>query len=148
MDKKAKTLKKLIELDYDAIEAYEEAIERLDNASYKQSLREFMQDHQRHTMNLAPFLKACGEEVPDGPDAMRFLTEGKVIIADLAGDKAILKAMNANEKTTNKAYEKALEVDDLDGELRQILLDNLNDEKRHKAWIERQIETYKESSVA
>ena len=135
----AKILKELVKLDYDAIEAYEEAIEKLETPQLKQKLGEFCQDHRRHTENLAPHLRALGEDVPTGPDIKRLLTEGKVAIGALFGDKAIMIAMRANEGVTNTAYESAVSHVDANEELRATLQANLADEQRHKAWIEQAI---------
>lgn len=74
----------------------------------------------------------------------RMLTEGKVVIAGLGGDKAVLRAMQANEKVTNKAYEKALEANEIDAATQETLQNNLADERRHKAWIDETIEELKE----
>lgn len=138
-----KTLKELVSLDYDAIEAYDAAIERLETRAFAEKLREFRQDHVRHTENLGSILRNLNEDVPDGPDLKRLLTEGKVIIAGLGGDKAVLRAMQANEKVTNKAYEKALEANGNDAATQQTLANNLEDERRHKAWIDETIEELK-----
>lgn len=132
----AKLLKELIHLDYDAIEAYEAAIERLENADFKARLGEYRDDHRRHTENLGAHLRALGEEPPSGPDLKRILTEGKVVIAGLAGDKAVLGAMKMNEDVTNKTYEEALEHADASADIRATLAANLEDERRHRAWIE------------
>lgn len=129
-------LQDLIKLDYDAIEAYEAAIERLENPQYQQKLREFCEDHRRHTTNLAPFLRQLGEEVPQGPDAKALLTKGKVVMANLMGDGAIIKAMKTNEDDTNTAYERAVEHADVSPEIRQVLQSNLEDERAHRAWME------------
>lgn len=129
-------LQDLIELDYDAIAAYEAAIERLDNVEYQQKLRGFCEDHRRHTTNLAPFLTRLGEEVPDGADAKSLLTKGKVVLADLMGDEAIIKAMKTNEEDTNTAYERAVKHADVTPEIRQVLQSNLEDERTHRAWME------------
>ncbi|OAQ22089.1 hypothetical protein K457DRAFT_131499 [Linnemannia elongata AG-77] len=43
-----KALTELIELDYDAVEAYQAAIERIKDPVYKENLEEFQQDHKRH----------------------------------------------------------------------------------------------------
>lgn len=143
MDKQARTLKELVKLDYDAIEAYDAAIERLEDPVTKEELARFRQDHVRHTENLGQLLGRMNEEVPDGPDMKRLLTEGKVYIANLGGDKAILRAMQANEKVTNEAYEKALEANGFDAAIRDTLMANLDDERRHKAWIESRIDQLK-----
>lgn len=138
-----KTLKELVRLDFDAIEAYDAAIERLDNPGDAEKLSEFRQDHVRHTENLGSILRNLNEEVPDGPDLKRVLTEGKVVIAGLGGDKAVLRAMQANEKVTNTAYEKALQANGTDAATRETLQHNLDDERRHKAWIDARIEELK-----
>jgi uncharacterized protein (TIGR02284 family) len=136
----ARAIKQLVKLDYDAIEAYDEAIDRLDDAEIKAALKDFRGDHARHTENLGAILRQHGEEVPDGPDAKQMLTKGKVVIADLAGDKAVLRAMKANEKITVEAYEKALRLDRLDAAARQAIEGNYDDEKRHKSWIDERLE--------
>ena len=136
-----KILQELVHLDYDAIEAYEAAIERLDNPEFKARLTEYCDDHRRHTDNLVPYLQELGAEVPRGPDLKQILTEGKVVIGGLAGDKGILIAMRANEEVTNKAYEKALEHATAGTSLHATLLANYGDEQRHRAWIKQTLES-------
>lgn len=125
----------LIELDYDAIAAYDAAIDRLEDASQKQALASFREDHVRHTENLAPFLRELGSEVPQSGNAKQVLTKGKVVMADLMGDKAILEAMRTNEDDTNTAYSRAVAHPDVTAECRRVLEQNLADERRHCAWI-------------
>lgn len=140
MDKGATTLKKLCELDFDAIEAYEEAMQRLEDKDIADKLAEFRSDHMTHTDTLNKFLKARGEDVVEGPDSKRVLTEGKVVIADLLGDKAILKAMIANEKVTVKAYKEASDNDALSPAEKTEIASFYEDEQRHHDWIKTQSE--------
>lgn len=143
-------LNDLIELDFDAIEAYRAAIERLGNPAYKQRLEEFCKDHERHTQNLAALVMKHGGKASRGPDVKRFLTKGKVVIADLVGDDhAILLAMRANEEVTNKRYELALNVNtDMDAETRSTLEANLGDERRHREWISEHLKDKKLKETA
>lgn len=129
----------LIELDYDAIEAYRAAVERLEDTTFRTHLAGFRQDHERHVQDVGARLRALGGEVPDGPDIKQILTKGKVVIAGLLGDHAILLAMKTNEDDTNTAYERAAARTDLTADLREVLQANLADERRHRAWIEEQI---------
>lgn len=142
-DKAEDLLKNLISLDYDAAEAYQAAVSRLQDAACKQNLENFRQDHIRHTQNLGKFLIQLGKTPPTGPDAKMFLTKGKVVMADLFGDKAILTAMKTNEDDTNTAYERAVNHKDITIEMRQILQENLQDERRHREWIENKIKELK-----
>jgi hypothetical protein len=50
-----------------------------------------MADHERHIGDLRPFVERFGEKAADGTNAMVILTKGKVVIAGLLGDRAILK---------------------------------------------------------
>lgn len=132
-DDKLELLQDLIKLDHAAAEAYEEAIERLDNAEYKARLTAFMRDHSRHIEELSPIVRAMGGEVPKDAGAKDWLTEGKVVLSSLMGERAILKAMRSNEEDTNTAYERAVEK--APAEARDIVARGLADERRHRDWI-------------
>lgn len=134
-----KDLNNLIELDYDAIAAYEAAIERLDNSDYKAKLTEFLGDHKRHIEELGGAVKAEGGTPEESGDAKKILTKGQVVIANLGGDDAILKAMKMNEDQTNSKYEKAVEKG-YPEPVQALLRKGLADERRHRAWIESTLE--------
>ena len=134
-------LKSLLELEYDAIAAYTKAIERLDELSFKLKFEQFRSDHERHTRTIADCLLRLGADPPERADVKVILTQGKVVIGKLAGDRGILMAMRSNENDTNKAYERSTARHDLEHELRGILSQGLADERRHRAWIEDQLET-------
>jgi rubrerythrin len=129
-------VKDLLELDYDAVEAYKAAVERLDNAEYKQKLAEFQKDHERHTTELTQLLRQHNITPPTEADAKKWLTKGKVVIAGLVGDNAILLAMKTNEADTNTAYERVAQRDDLWADGKDIVQRGWSDEKRHAAWID------------
>jgi uncharacterized protein (TIGR02284 family) len=126
----------LLELDYDAIEAYRAAIDRVRDPSDKAQLTAFMADHHRHTRELAPFVAQLGGSPSVGPDFKQWLTKGKVAIMALVGEDAVLFAMRTNEEDTNTAYERILQRRDLPFDIRIVLSNNYVDELRHKAWLE------------
>lgn len=134
-------LHSLIELDFDAIEAYQTAIDRVDDAQVRVALEDFRSDHVRHVHELSRELSELGREPPAGPNLKSVLTQGKVVLATISGDKGILRAMRSNEKETNRAYEKATERADLSTDLAVKLSNNLADERRHLNWIEDQLTT-------
>lgn len=133
-------LNDLIQLDFDAIEAYEAAVDRLENRSFADQLRAFQADHERHTRELGPIVTELGGTPAEGSGAKALLTKGKVVMAGLAGDKAILQAMKTNEDDTNTAYERATRHDGKTPAADEILARNLADERRHRAWIEEAID--------
>lgn len=136
-----KKLSDIVELDYDAVAAYKEAIDRLDNPTFKKTLGEFLQDHQRHISDLSEVIRQEGGTPPDSGDFKKMLTKGKVQLADLAGDEAILKAMKLNEDQTNSKYE-SMSEEDFPNHIHTLIAKGLEDERRHRAWIVTTIEQH------
>lgn len=128
-------LRNLVELDYDAIEAYEAAISRLDDSIIRQRLQQFCDDHRRHVATLNPILQRLGGDVVLQGDIKRVLTKGKVVIGGLFGDRAILMAMKTNEDDTNTAYERAVAHSGFSSDVVQVLQSHLADERRHREYI-------------
>ena len=133
-------LSDLIQLDYDAAAAYQAAIDRLDNAHFRDALSRFKQDHLRHTEDLGQILSSMGKTPPTEGDAKSLLTKGKVVLAGLVGDKAILQAMKTNEDDTNTAYERALKHREANSKVHGALDRALDDERHHRDWIVETIE--------
>ena len=130
----------LVQLDFDAVDAYQAAIDRLDNPEWRATLASFRDDHLRHTAELGEALRGMGFVPPSGGDIKSMLTQGKVVMAGLVGDEAVLRAMRTNEADTNTAYERAVQFPDLHSGIRDMLEAGLADERRHCAWILSQIE--------
>ncbi len=128
-------LRSLVELDYDAVEADEAAIEKLRDPGYRQQMESFCADHRRHIAELGPVIRELGGRPVLGPDIKRVLTEGKVRLGALLGDRAILLAMRTNEEDTNTAYKRAVRHGGVDPRVQEILVRNLADERRHRAWL-------------
>lgn len=128
-------LYQLCELDYDAAEAYEAAINRIENSAYKSRLTNFKLDHQRHIKEISELLRQTGHKAASGPSAKRLLTQGKVVIAELLGDTQILRAMSSNEVDTHAAYEKVSQHAEIWPEAIDILQRGLADEITHQTWL-------------
>ena len=64
------------------------------------------------------------------------LTTGKIALANLMGDAAILKAMKTNEDDTVTAYERAARHDGAIPKSKAFFEKALADEQRHRAWME------------
>lgn len=134
-------LNDLIQLDHDAIQAYEAAISRIDNAEHQRQLTAFRDDHVRHTEELSRVVRELGGEPATGPSMKQVLTVGKVAFADMMGNRAVLQAMKTNEDDTNTAYERAAGRSDLPAAAVPVIQAALSDERRHRDWIEKTIAT-------
>ncbi|WED44030.1 hypothetical protein [Legionella cardiaca] len=129
-------LYELCELDYDVVAAYETAINRMDNATYKIRLSEFKNDLKKHIRDISNLLKKHRAAVPEGPGSKQLLIQGKVVFANLFGDKAMLRAMLANEVDINIAYERLTCHETKWKDADSVLLRGLGNEKRHRHWLE------------
>lgn len=133
----ADAIKQLIELDYDAAEAYATAYNKLNNDIHKIKIREFQRDHEQHAAQLTELLENHNVSAPSGPSVgKQWLTKGKVIIAGLMGNTEVLKAMLDNEVDTNTAYERMLRHENMWSDAISIIRRGLEDEKKHKSWLE------------
>jgi uncharacterized protein (TIGR02284 family) len=142
MDQKrmVERLNDLIALDYDAVGAYEAAIDRIDVENLRMRLREFQNDHRRHIQDLSRSVLSMGGTPREKPDTKGFLLKGFTAITSMMGNEAALKAMQGNEKLTNRTYEKALQ-ENWTEDVRGIIERNLKDEQRHLAFIEEALRT-------
>jgi rubrerythrin len=133
------TYKDLVEdlllLEHDAIAAYEQTIARLSNAAYKQKVASFKSDHDRHVRELTQLASAAGATPHREGDAKQLLTTGKVALASIMGDGAILTAMRTNEEDTVTAYERASRHAEAPPDARQIFERAHADELRHRDWM-------------
>lgn len=129
-------LYQLCELDYDVVEAYEIAIERLENQQYKIQFANFKRDLEHHIYEISNLLKKHNELAPSGPSSKHLIVWGKVIFANLFGDQAILRVMWLNEIDINTAYERLHHYKTKWHDAMAILRRGLGNERRHKRWFE------------
>lgn len=126
----------LLELEYDALEAYKAAINRVKEQYIKNILEDNKLDHENHIQKLSKFLANYITDIPNAPTAKQWLTKGKVVLGNLLGDKRIVEAMISNEIDTENAYSNVCQRQDKWLEIEQFLNDGFADERRHKAVLE------------
>ncbi|WP_440983820.1 DUF2383 domain-containing protein [Shinella sumterensis] len=131
-----KLVTNLIYLEHDAIAAYDSVIERLDDRRLSAQVAEFRDDHLQHLQVLNEIAREVGTEAPAEGDMKQVLTTGKIALADLMGDAAILKAMKTNEDDTVTAYERASRHEDAIPQSKAFFLKALHDEQRHREWFD------------
>lgn len=126
----------LILLEHDAIAAYDSTIERLSAADLADQVRTFRENHLQHLEVLREMASEIGIEAPAEGDMKQMLTTGKIAMANLAGDSAILKAMRTNEEDTVTAYERASDHPDTIEKSRAFFQKAHADELRHREWMQ------------
>jgi uncharacterized protein (TIGR02284 family) len=129
----------LVQLDFDATKAYDEAIDNIDDPAIKSNFEQFRADHQRHIVDINAEIYKLGEEPRElSRDIKGFLIEGFTAIRSLTGTDGALKAMDGNEKLTNKKYKAAIEKD-VPWDIKDLLERNYEDEQHHLAYIDQQL---------
>lgn len=131
-----KLVEDLLHLEHDALAAYESAIDKLDDETLRSQVAAFREDHLAHVSTLKAMAGELGVEAPQDGDMKQMLTTGKVALANLMGDGAILKAMKTKEDDTVTAYDRASQHPDALPESKAFFQKALNDEQRHRAWFE------------
>jgi uncharacterized protein (TIGR02284 family) len=132
-------LQDLVHLDYDAAQAYDHAIAKVDILTVRSELSVFKQDHERHITDLTRLIKALGGAPKVARDVKGYLIEGMTALQSALGTKMALKAMRTNEKLTNKVYEETLEAP-LPANVRAVVERNRDDERLHLDYIERALD--------
>lgn len=141
LEANVRTLNDLIQLDYDAVQAYEQAIERVDadDVDVRVDLDSFRQDHERHISDLQNAVRVLGGQPKDpSRDLKGLLLEGLTALRSATGTLGALKAMRMNEKVTNKSYSKAADIR-LPFAAREVVARNFDDERRHLSVIKAHI---------
>jgi uncharacterized protein (TIGR02284 family) len=135
----ADKLNSLIRLDADAVNAYTQAINRIEEPDIRKQLESYRDDHKAHIDSLTEIIENLGEQpVEPTKDLKGFLIEGFTKIRSMGGTPAALQAMENNEKLTNRKYAEATEWD-MSNEVHQVITMNYQDEKEHLASIQRHL---------
>jgi uncharacterized protein (TIGR02284 family) len=131
-----KNLNSLIQLDIDAIHAYEQAMKNVSEVHIRDQLAEYRNDHHTHYRELSSVVQSMGGDPPEfSPDFKGFFIQGFTALRSATGTEGALKAMETNEKLTNRNYEEASSWD-LPIATLSIVKANYEDEKRHLSYIQ------------
>lgn len=134
-------LNAIVQLDIDAYHAYEQAIEAIDELEIRTKLELYRDDHHRHVTELSRAIRQLGGEPPEfTKDLKGEFIEGITKVQSMMGTQSALKAMETNEKLTNKTYAQATELD-IPAAIRDIIDRGYNDEKKHLAYISNALAT-------
>lgn len=129
-------LNDLLQLDHDAVGAYDIAIERLKDRDHADQIAGFRRDHERHIQELNQAIASLGGTPKNEPHATGPLKEALQGLGALAGDRGILVSWRANEMQVRSKYDmyasRAMLWPD---ELKRLVDRNALDEERHYRWV-------------
>jgi ElaB/YqjD/DUF883 family membrane-anchored ribosome-binding protein len=129
-------LNDLLQLDHDAIGAYEIAMEKLEDREAAAQIAGYLRDHERHVRDLNELIRSLGGTPHNQPHATGPFKEALQAIGALAGDKGILMAWRANELQVRSKYDAYASTANLWGaDIKRVIDRNALDEERHYQWV-------------
>ena len=128
-------LNEVLQIDIDAVGAYESALDGIHENEIKQQILAFKGDHERHIVDLRSIVQRLGGKPESTPDLKGALRKGFTKVAGLMGTEIVLRAMLSNEKLTNDVYSKHVQKN-FPPDILAVIRRNLGDEQRHYSWIE------------
>ena len=132
-DAPLRLLERRMAMEYDADEACRIAIDHLADPRYQDQLTAFRADYQRHLRELEPIVRRLGGKPPSRLDIRGRLEEGKVLLAQLGSDDAILKTIRTNTQQLVDAYEHALGQGP--AEAQEAVVHGRDDQRRQVDWL-------------
>jgi rubrerythrin len=146
----AARLNDLLQLDHDALQAYDIAIQALRGERHRETLRRFRADHERHVAELTELIRSLGTvpvqlpHLPTGAFKLAMQGLGGAAGALGGGDAAVLLAFKANERQVRDKYRRVADLADLPASMSATIRRAAADEATHYAWA---LETLDELGV-
>jgi rubrerythrin len=136
----ASDLAQLVQLDIDAVLAYDRALDGIDVPHLAATLASFKLDHQRHVLELSQLMLGMGATPPQAKPDMKGTLLGSVTgLRARFGTEQAIRAMVPNEELTTTTYARTL-AKPFPADVLEIVRRNAADEQRHLSWLERAID--------
>ena len=127
----------LILLERDATAAYVRVLDRLVDATSRETLRHILEIRQRRLAELTRMSFSLRSGAPSEGIARHYLPTGRIAIDGLVSDGAILEAISAGETETVVAYERASAHPEVSLKSRTLFERSLREAIQHRSWMER-----------
>jgi rubrerythrin len=139
-------LNDLLQLDHDALQSYALAIKEVEHPAYRETLRRFRTDHERHVEELTALIRAHGGLPIELPHPTGVAKLAKQAAGGVGGDRRVLLAFRANERQARDKYARAERRSEAWPEdVRAVVRRAADDETRHYEWADATLEGLGES---
>ena len=129
-------LNDLLQLDHDALAAYDVAISKLEDRDHASQISGFRRDHERHVRELNELVTRLGGTPVNHPHATGPFKTALQSLGGLAGDKGLLMAFRTNELQVRTKYDTYASKAMLwPPEVKRVVDGAALDEERHYAWV-------------
>lgn len=131
-------LNRLIQLDYDAIDACKAVLASLADPGDREHLSTALEDHRGHADELAVVVRNLGGE-PACPGDLRPSRRRVAAVAAIS-EQDLFQALRRSEEGNRAAYQDATSQPGVPLDVLAALERNLADECRHLAWVARRLD--------
>lgn len=129
-------LNDLLQLDHDAIGAYQIAIERLSDPNHAQQIQGFLHDHERHVRELNRLIRERAGVAMNEPHATGPFKQALQGLGSIGGDRGTLMAFRTNELQARAKYHGyTVKAKSWPEDVRAVIEANSLDEERHHRWV-------------
>lgn len=129
-------LNDLLQLDHDAVGAYQIAMEKLHDRDHADQIAGFRRDHERHIRELNELIAELGGTPKNHPHATGPFKLALQSLGGLAGDKGVLMAFRANELGVRTKYDSyASRANRWPTSIKRVVDACALDEERHFRWV-------------
>jgi uncharacterized protein (TIGR02284 family) len=135
------TMSKLVQLDIDAVHAYEQAVKEIDDPIIKERLLKFQSEHHRHINDLSKQIDDLGGQPPEpSKDFKGYLIEAFTAIRSFTGLKGALQSLKITEEIANRYYGEVVSRE-APSEVKEALRTCFSEEKIHLDYISSNLQT-------
>jgi uncharacterized protein (TIGR02284 family) len=128
-------LSNLVQLDIDAVHAYDQALKEIDDPIIKDRLLKFQDDHRNHVSGLSKQIEELGGQPPEySQDIKGYVIEAFAAIRSFTGLKGALAAMKTTEEITNRYYGEVVSWE-APSAVKEVLRTFFSEEKLHLDYI-------------
>ena len=128
-------LSNLVQLDIDAVNAYDQALKEINDPIIKDRLLKFQDDHRNHINGLSKQIEMLGGKPPEQTqDFKGYVIEAFAAIRSFTGLKGALAAMKTIEEITNRYYGEMVSWE-APSAVKEVLRKYFSEEKVHLGYI-------------
>ena len=125
----------LVQLDIDAVHAYDQAVKEIDDKIIRDRLLKFQYEHRNHISGLSKQIENLGGQAPErSQDLKGYVIEAFAAIRSFTGLKGALNAMKTTEEITNRYYGEVVSWE-APSEVKELLRTYFSEEKIHLDYI-------------
>ncbi len=129
-------LNDLLQLDHDAVGAYDVAMDKLQDRDYAAQIAGYRRDHERHIRELNELIAELGGTPKNEPHATGPFKQALQSLGGIAGDKGLLISWRTNELATRTKYDSyAQKANHWPANVKAVVDRAALDEERHYRWV-------------